>query len=375
MEFWSLGSTGFWGVDTVRRSSWVRMFHKRFHAPGTPPATLVPAESISGEPPKITLIEYDAAGFEERKLARIEEAFVCRDNGKTSWINIDGLSDPELLRALGRHFGLHPLALEDVLNVGQRPKIEEYNGHFFMVAQMTYLDAGGAVEGEQVSLFLGPNFLITIQEEATRDLFEPVRQRLRSGRGVIRGMGHDYLAYALVDALVDHFFPILERIGEGIEEMEDELLAAPTRESVGRLHQLKRVLLHLRRVVWPTREITAMLNRDETGLIKRETKVFLRDCYDHTVQLMDVIDNYREATAGMMELYLSSVSIRTNEIMRVLTVITVIFIPLNFIAGVYGMNFENMPELQTRYGYFVVVGLMLTLAVALLALFKKKGWL
>lgn len=351
------------------------MFKVSHHAPGTAPATLVSPASATPQKPVITLIEYDRDTIVERKIENIDEIFCCRDNGMVSWINIDGLGDVEVLRRTGEHFGLHPLALEDVLNTNQRPKIEEYADHIFVVLQMILGEGGGNIACEQVSLFFGNNFLITFQEEAEHDVFEPVRARLRSGRGFARMMKHDYLAYALIDSVIDHFFPVLESIGEEVEKLEDELLEQPSRECVGKLHDLKRTLLQLRRAAWPEREIVSALSRDETGLVAKETKTFLRDCYDHTIQIMDVIESYRDLTSGMMDLYLSSLGIRTNEIMRVLTVVTTIFIPLTFIAGVYGMNFENMPELKARFGYPTAIAAMLLIAVAMLSIFRKKRWL
>jgi magnesium transporter len=229
-------------------------------------------------------------------------------------------------------------------------------------------------------MFLGKNFLITIQEDVG-DVFEPVRTRIRNGRGFARSMKNDYLAYALIDAVVDHFFPALEMLGDEIEDLETELLDHPSRECVMRLHELKRTLLHLRRAAWPEREIVNALSRDESGLVCKETKMFLRDCYDHLIQIMDVIESYRDLTTGMMDLYLSSLGIRTNEIMRVLTVVTTIFIPLTFIAGVYGMNFSpeagrfSMPELRQPYGYAACLTLMLAVAVGMIFFFRKKRWL
>lgn len=351
------------------------MLTGKYHSPGTAPATLVAPQSSRTTAPAITLIEYDRETITESKVEKVEELFHCRDNDKVSWINIDGLGDVELLRKLGVHFGLHPLALEDVLNLHQRPKVEEYQEHFFIVLQMVFCDGKGESAFEQMSVFLGRNFLITIQEEGERDVFEPVRVRLRNGRGFARTMKHDYLAYALIDAVIDHFFPVLESLGEVVEELEEELLDRPTRECVSRLHDVKRTLLQLRRSAWPEREVLNALNRDESGMITSETKPFLRDCYDHTIQIMDVIESYRDLTSGMMDLYLSSLGIRTNEIMRVLTVVTTIFIPLTFIAGVYGMNFENMPELKARYGYPAAIVAMTFIAAGMLYSFRKKRWL
>jgi len=292
-----------------------------------------------------------------------------------SWINIDGLGDVAMLRELADHFGLHPLALEDVLRTVQRPKIEEYEDHFFIVVQVPFWDGPLDVDFEQVSLFLGTNFLITIQEDASRDVFDPIRARLRSGRGFARTRGHDYLAYALLDVAVDRFFPVLEPLGEAIEALEDELLETPAKKSVVKLHELKRALLLLRRNAWPMRDLVSALSRDDFNLITRETRVFLRDCYDHSVQIMDMVEGYRDLSTSMMDIYLSSLAMRTNEIMRVLTVVSTIFIPLTFIAGVYGMNFEDMPELKMAHAYPVCLGLMVLIAVGMLALFRRKGWL
>lgn len=357
------------------------MLTMRYHAPGTAPATLTLRSEAARSKPVITLVEYNAETIEERKIGRVEELFHCKTNNKVNWINVDGLGDIELLRAIGEHFGLHPLSLEDVLNTGQRPKLEEYDDHFFIVAQMVFCEGKGDVSFEQVSIFLGRNFLITFQEEGTRDVFEAVRVRLRGGRGFARKMGHDYLAYALLDAVVDHYFPVLESLGEVIEDLEDELVERPVRSCVMRLHELKRIFLQLRRSAWPEREVLNAMSRDESGLITHETKIFLRDCYDHTIQIMDVIESYRDLTSGMMDLYLSSLGMRTNEIMRVLTVVTTIFIPLTFIAGVYGMNFDtaaspyNMPELKHPYGYPICLAVMAVIAIGMVIFFRKKRWL
>ena len=226
-----------------------------------------------------------------------------------------------------------------------------------------------------MSLFLGANFLITLQENPLSDLFKSVRDRLRAGRGFARTRGHDYLVYALLDSVVDRFFPMLEALGESIEELEDELLDHPTKENLVRLHDLKRSLMIIRRNIWPVREMFTALMREESGLVTRETSIFLRDCHDHTVRLMDVVENYRDLTASMMDIYLSGVGMRTNEVMRVLTVMSSVFIPLTFIAGVYGMNFESIPGLKSPQGFAVCVLLMVVLAAGMLLLFRRKRWL
>lgn len=356
------------------------MIRIKYHMPGTPPATLEAKGEISGEAPSISLIQYDQETIFEGQFDTIEDLLQRYDPAKVNWINIDGLGDVELLRKLGDHFHFHPLALEDVLNTSQRPKVEQYGDHFFIVSEMIYEEANSRIAVEQLSLFLGASFVITIQEECEHDVFEKVRARLRSGRGFARKMKADYLAYALLDSIVDEFFPILEGVGEGIEEIEDELLAKPSKESLRKLYESKRMLLQLRRAAWPQREIFNTLIRDESGLVSEETQVFLRDCYDHTTQIIDILESFRDLAAGLMDVYLSSLGLRTNEIMRVLTVISSIFIPLTFIAGVYGMNFNtdhplNMPELNWPYGYLLCLGVMAVVAVAMVAFFKRKNWL
>jgi magnesium transporter len=363
------------------------MFKPRRSLPGSSPATLVPhlTDGIA-VPPRITLIEFDTNQCEEREITDLADLDRKLDKSKITWINIDGLGDVEALKRLGQRFNLHPLTLEDVLTTGQRPKSEVFSDHLFVVVQMVYQDKRATIRGEQVSLFLGEGFLITVQEEAEYDVFDPVRARLRSGHGQIRKSRADYLAYALLDSIIDHYYPVLEQLGGDIDDIEDELLDHPSREMVRTLHDYKRQLTLLRRFVWPMRDVVNSLLHDPSGLIAPTTKVFLRDCYDHTVQLMDLVESYREISSGLMELYHSSVGLRTNEIVRVLTVITAIFIPLTFIVGVYGMNFApqsasgesfpfNMPELYHPYGYIGVMAVILVIAIAQLIIFKKRKWL
>jgi len=360
---------------------------KRHSVPGSSPATLVPhGPGEAGTKPRIRVISYDAHGFEENEVNDPARLIAGIDSGKVTWINIDGLGDIEALQALAAKYELHPLALEDVLNTGQRPKVEEFQDHLFIVAQMVYQDKGLKICGEQVSLFLGKNYVITVQEEPDYDVFNPVRERLRAGRGAIRKSKADYLAYALLDSIIDHYFPVLEDLGNSIEDLEDGLLENPERSMILKLHEHRRSLTQLRRFVWPLRDLVNALLHDNSGMVKAPTKIFLRDCYDHTVQLMDFVDSYKEITTGLMELYHSSVGLRTNEVMRVLTVITSIFIPLTFIVGVYGMNFApeppadrslplNMPELYHPHGYIGVLGVMLLIAIAQLIYFRRKKWL
>ncbi len=363
------------------------MFTKRYGPPGSSPATLLP-HLVDGKSckPGIQIFEYDKDHLEEREIVDLAELAGHLDSRKVTWINIDGLGDLAALTLLGEKFNLHPLALEDVLNTGQRPKVELAPNYVFIIAQMVYQDNARTIYGEQVSFFLGKNFLITVQEEAKYDVFDPVRKRIRSGRGSIRKLKADYLAYALLDSIIDHYYPVLEEIGAAIEELEDDLLEKPSREMVFSLHEYKRSLTQLRRFVWPLRDVINSLLHDTSGYISSPTKVFLRDCYDHTVQLMDLVESYKELTTGLMELYHSSVGLRTNEVMRVLTVITSIFIPLTFLVGVYGMNFApespsgmklplNMPELYQPHGYLGLMLIMALIAVIQLIIFKKIKWL
>lgn len=355
------------------------MIRINYKPAGTPPATLLPKEG-SKKRAEISLIQYDAESILESDFDSFEELVRKLDPNKVNWINIDGLGDIGLLRRLSDHFHIHPLALEDVLNTAQRPKVEHFTSHFFIVSEMIYFDEAGQLAFEQVSLFLGDFFVVTIQEECGHDVFEHVRARLRAGRGYARKMKADYLAYALLDATVDQIFPVLESVGDSIESVEEELLDKPTRASLKKLYEAKRLLLHLRRAAWPHREIFNSLIRDDTGLIGRETQIFLRDCYDHVTQIIDIIESYRDLTAGLMDLYLSSLGFRTNEIMRVLTVVTVLFIPLTFFAGVYGMNFHtefpwNMPELSWPFGYAFFWSVCLCTVVGMLIFFKRKKWL
>jgi magnesium transporter len=356
------------------------MIRIKYHAPGTPPATLAHPDGETSRPSEISLIQYDAESIFEGRFNTFDELMERYDPAKVNWINIDGLGSTEVLRKLSERFSIHPLAMEDVLNTTQRPKVERYADHYFIISEMIYQEKERRIAVEQLSLFLGESYVLTLQEESGHDVFEAVRARLRSGRGYARKMKADYLAYALLDATVDQFFPILETVGDGIEDIEEELLNKPSKETLKKLYEDKRLLMQLRRAAWPQREIFSTLMRDDSGLVGEETRVFLRDCYDHTTQIIDILENFRDLAAGLMDVYLSSLGFRTNEIMRVLTVISSIFIPLTFIAGVYGMNFNtdkplNMPELNWPFGYLFCLGMMATIACGMIMYFKRKHWL
>lgn len=355
------------------------MIRFNYKPSGTPPATLKPPPGARGDV-TMGLIQYGGGEFTERQFDSADSLLEAFRPGMVNWINIDGLGDIPLLEKVAGHFGIHALAIEDVLNTAQRPKIERFGDHFFIVSEMVYFDRDGELCFEQLSMFLGPGFLLTIQEEPGHDVFEMVRGRLRTGNGYARRMGADYLAYALLDAVVDHLFPVLEQVGDSIEDVEEELLESPRRESLKRLYGSKRLLVALRRAAWPHREIFNVMMRDDTGLVVPETQVFLRDCYDHVTQIIDVIESYRDLGAGLMDLYLTSLGFRTNEIIRVLTIVSVFFIPLTFLAGVYGMNFDtsrplNMPELRWPFGYIWFWSVCVLIAAGMFAFFKKRKWL
>jgi magnesium transporter len=352
---------------------------KRYHTPGTAPGTLRAPEQPRTDRVRMTVIDYGPDHFEEKDVQHVEDLAPYCDSPTVTWINIEGLHDIPLLEALGREFNIHPLTLEDVLNCGQRPKLEDYGGYHFIVMKSLRIDEESCLEMEQISFILAEGFVITLQE-IPGDSFEAVRERLRKGKGQIRAAGPDYLAYALIDALVDEFFPVLEDYGERLETLEDTVIKKATPGTLNEIHQIKRELLMVRRAAWPEREVINALQREGNELIRPETRVFLRDCYDHTIQVIDMIETYRDLAGGLLEVYLSSVSNRMNEIMKVLTIISTIFMPLSFIAGVYGMNFDrsspyNMPELGWTYGYPAVLCVMLTVAVGLILYFRRKGWL
>ncbi len=349
---------------------------RRRAPPGAAPGTLMRDPAAAA--PVVRAILYGPDQIEELAVTEVEALRPLIGRRPVMWVNVDGLGDVELIRRLGDLFGLHRLALEDVVNTHQRPKVEEYADHIFIVTKIVHEEP--ALATEQVAMFLGRDFLLTFQER-DGDCFDPVRERLRNDRGRIRGSQADYLAYALLDAAIDEYFPVLERYGELVEGLEDAVMAAPTARVVSRIHLAKRDLLTLRRAIWPQREAINALVRDVSPLIAEPTRIHLRDCYDHCVQLMDMVETYREIASGLVDIHLSSVSAHMNEIMKVLTIIATIFMPLGFIAGVYGMNFNaevspwNMPELRWYWGYPFVLGLMAVVAAGLLVYFRRKGWI
>lgn len=341
---------------------------------GLPPGTLIHVGKERVEKVKITIIDYDEEQFAEKEVEKVEDCFPFKDKPSVTWINIDGVHQIDMIETIGKHFGLHPLVLEDIVNTRQRPKIEDFGDYIFVVLKMIYFDEKeNVIKAEQVSLITGPNFVISFQEREG-DVFNAIRDRLRGSKGRIRKMGADYLAYALMDSVVDNYFVILETVGEKLEDMEEELMTNPTPETVHVIHNLKRDLILLRKSVWPLREVLSGLERGESTLIHKSTRVYLRNVYDHTIQVIDAIETSRDMLSGMLDIYLSSVSNRMNEVMKVLTIIATIFIPLTFVAGLYGMNFQYMPELGWRWGYFAVLLVMVVIGIFMVAYFKRKKW-
>jgi magnesium transporter len=324
---------------------------------------------------KITIINYDEEQFQEKEVGTIDEVFPFSDKSTATWINLDGIHQVDNIEKIGKHFKIHPLVLEDIVNTGQRPKMEDFSNYLFMVLKMLrYDEEENETKTEQVSLILSSNYVISFQE-SEGDVFDPIRERIRTDRGRIRKMGVDYLAYSLIDAIVDNYFMVLEKIGEKIEDIEDELVKNPTPEVLHTIHRLKRELIFLRKSVWPLREVISRLERWESPLIDKSIDIYLRDVYDHTIQVIDALETFRDMLSGMLDIYLSSVSNRMNEVMKVLTIIATIFIPLTLVAGIYGMNFKYMPELDWFWGYPMVYTVMLAVSAVMLIYFRRKKWL
>ena len=342
---------------------------------GLPPGTLVHVGERKAEKVKITIIDYDPKNYQEKEIEEIEECFPFKDKSTVTWINIDGLQEVKVVEKIGSHFGIHPLILEDILHTGQRPKAEDLGEYLVIILKMIYHDENeDEIMGEQISLILGHNYVISFQEREG-DVFNHIRERIRNAKGRIRRGEADYLAYTLLDAVVDHYFVILEKVGEKIASLEEELVTNPTPGTLQMIHTLKRNLILLRKSVWPLREVISVLERGESPLITKPTGIYLRDVYDHTIQVIDTIETYRDMVSGMLDIYLSVVSNRMNEVMKVLTIIATIFIPLTFIAGIYGMNFKFMPELEWHWGYPTALIIMLGIVGFMVMYFRRKKWL
>lgn len=350
-----------------------------YDEPGSMPGTLSIGEDSPH--PVIVLIDYNEETAIRTQIETPEECTPYLDTESVSWVDVKGLGSEDILQRLGQVFSLHPLVLEDVVNVPQRPKVEEYEDQLLIIARMVTLkETSRGFHTEQVSFILGKHYLLTVQEEPEYDSFGPVRERIRTNKGSTRKHQADYLAYALLDSIIDGFFPVLEAYGEELEDLEDEVVSNPSRQTLEKIHLMKRELLSLRRSIWPQRDAINSLIRDGSDLVSDEVRIYLRDCYDHTVQVLDMVETYRELASSLMDVYLSSISNKMNEVMKFLTVISTIFIPLTFIAGIYGMNFNtdkspfNMPELNWYWGYLICIGAMGAIAIGLVYFFWRKGW-
>ena len=341
--------------------------------PGLSPGTLAIDGKHTEGPVRITVIDYDAAHYTERQVASVEDCYPFRDTETVTWINIDGLGNTAVIEKLGKHYQIHPLILEDILNTGQRPKMEDLEGYLYVNLKMLQL-AGQekTIKGEHVSMIIGPNYLLSFQEDIG-DVFDPVRERIRK-EGRIRRFGPDYLAYALIDDIVDNYFLVIEHLEEEAEDLEEELVQNATPASLQKINRLKKEMIFLRKSVWPLREVVTAMERSESSIIRDTTIIYIRDVYDHVIQVIDTLETIRDMVSGMIDIYLSGLSYRMNEIMKVLTLIATIFIPLTFVAGVYGMNFRYMPELAWEYGYVMVWGVMIAMVVGMLLYFRKKHW-
>lgn len=344
------------------------------HKVGAPPGTLVYSGEEHSEKVKITLIEYNENEFIEKEFYDFTDCEKLLNPGMVRWINVDGIHDVTLIDKIGKHFNIHPLTLEDIVHPNQRAKFEDYDNYVVSIMKMITQD-GNEMHSEQLAVILMDGVVISFQELEGGDAFDFIRERLRQGKGRIRKMGADYLAYALIDAVVDFYFTILEKFGDKIEVLEDDLMNEPTKESLHQLHEMKREMIFVRKAVWPMREMINNMQRSESELIKPTTDIYLRDVHDHTIRVIDTVETYRDLLSGMMDIYLSSVSNKMNEVMKVLTIITTLFVPVTFIVGVYGMNFEFMPELHSKWGYPLTWLVMLAIIISLLFYFKRKKWL
>jgi len=353
-----------------------RATKRRSKKVGLPPGSLVYTGDRKVESVKITVIDYDEDHFQEHEVKSVEECFEYKDKPTITWINIESIHRADIIESIGKCFGIHPLVLEDVMSTGQRPKMETYEGYVFIVLRMLkYSERKSEVEDEQLSLIAGQNFVISFQEAGFEgDVFDPIRVRIREGKGYIRKMKADYLAYVMIDVIVDNYFTIIEKLEDKTEQVEESVLANPSPRTLQEINLLKRKLVFIRKTLWPLREAISILERGESEVFSANTILYLRDVHDHTVQLIDTIDSLREIVSDMTNVHLSNISNRLNEIMKVLTIISTIFMPLTFLAGLYGMNFVHMPELKWRLGYPILLLVMVSIGISMVIYFKRKKW-
>ena len=342
---------------------------------GLAPGTIVYTGSKKDHQLFIDVFDYNKELIVEKELKSVTEAFSFENENTNTWINVNGLNHVDEIEKLGQHYKLHPLIIEDIASTKQRPKVDEYEDYLFIVLKMLYFDGNQDLKIEHISFVLGPNYVLSFQE-TEGDVFDPIRERLRTGKGRARGLGADYLLYILMDAIVDNYFALIETFGDKIEDLEDKLFDNKTDENItSEIQTLKKEILKIRRAVYPLREVVNKLEKNENEFIQEKTHNYLRDLYDHIIQVSESIDIYREMIWGLMDMYMSTISNKMNEVMKVLTIMASIFIPLTFLAGIYGMNFENIPELKFKNGYFVLLGLMLVVFLGMLYYFRKRKWL
>jgi len=348
---------------------------KRSRKSGLPPGSLVHIGPERTEKTRITVVDYGEGHFEEREIQSAAELAPYCGKSTVTWVDVVGIHDPRVIGEIGAQFRIHPLLMEDIMNTTQRPKIDDLGKYICLIVKLIRCDdTAGELRIEQLSLVFNDDVVLSFQESDS-GIFRPLRERIRNGFGRVRSMGTDYLVYSLLDAAVDHYFVVMEKMGEKIDRLEDEVVAAPKRDTLRGVQQLRDEILLVRRSVWPLREVVSLLERAESPLIDKTTAIYFRDVYEHTIQVMDTVDTYRDILSGMFDIYLSSISNRLNEVMKVLTIIATLFMPLTFLAGGYGMNFEHMPELKWRYGYFLVWAVMIAVALGMLVFFRRKKWI
>ena len=352
-----------------------RSMIKRSRKTGLPPGSLVHIGPERAEKTRITVLDYDAERVEEREIHTVEELAPYVGKPSVTWIDVVGIHEPKVIEQIGCQFQIHPLLMEDIMNTTQRPKIDDLGKYICLILKMiTFDETVMELRIEQLSLVFSDDFVLSFQESES-GIFKPLRDRIRNSLGRIRKMGTDYLAYSIMDGVVDHYFVVMEQMGEKIDSLENDVVANPKRETLRGVQRLRDEILLVRRSVWPLREVISLLERAESPLVDKSSSFFFRDVYEHTIQVMDTVDTYRDILSGMFDIYLSSISNRLNEVMKVLTIIATIFMPLTFLAGVYGMNFEHMPELKWQYGYFMLWGVMIVIALTMLSYFRKRKWI
>ena len=333
-----------------------------------------PTERIDAEQTQITIYEYNAETFEEKKCTEVDPCFETKNNGRINWINIDGLRKADV-EAICTFYEIHPLIMEDILSVGQRPKMDELDNVLFCLLNMLYYnEKNKTVETEQISIVLGQNFVISFQEDATRDVLNPIRNKLKLAKSQIRQRTADYLCYSMIDLIVDNYFAVMEKLGEEMELIEEEVVRSTTRRSLARINQVRKELIILKRNIVPVRDLVNGIIRSESELLEDRTTKYFKDVYDHIVQAHDLSENYRDIVMSMQDLYVNNVNLKLNEVMKVMAIVTCLLAPATVIGGIFGMNFDVIPYLHNKWGFFIAVGVMLLIPVWMLIAFRRRGW-